>query len=126
MTETAGQSGARSATKAAGRGQSSPDLLLLLHHLLSFSLTLTGPLACPWLHQVMPLALGIKVTQAPWLPLHHPAWQVTSPALARSMAGCTGHSPSTTTPPRLHSYPSTIFLARSEFDGSQPSLCQVL
>lgn len=44
MTETAGQSGACSATKAAGRGQSLPDLLLLPHHLLSFSLTLAGPL----------------------------------------------------------------------------------
>lgn len=47
MTDTAGQSEARSATEAAGRGQSSPDLLLLPHHLLSFSLTPAGPPASP-------------------------------------------------------------------------------
>lgn len=67
-TETAGQSGAHSASKAAGRGQSSPDLLLLPHHLLSFSLTLAGPPACPWLHQAMPLALGHPGTTAPTAP----------------------------------------------------------
>lgn len=115
----AGQSGAHSATKAAGRGQSSPDLLLLPHHLLSFSLTLPGPPACPWLHQVMPLALGTQVTQAPWVALHHPAYQLTPPApqpWARSMAGCTeGHRPQ----PRHHHPPLPAWLPKHHLPGTE-------
>lgn len=129
-----GQSGARSTAEPAGRGQRSPDLLLLPHHLLSFSLTTARsprpPTAPPSHASGSPGAQGagargslrhrrargrvgrtrgtehggalgaLKVTGRSWGQL-------------RSRHGRLPHRP--------RGHPSVTSLARSEFDGSQPS-----
>lgn len=123
-----GHSGARSAAEAAGRGQRSPDLLLLPHHLLSFSLATARsprPPTAPPSHATGARGTGCPRPTAPTAPARrgtgHPSpdteygW---APGALKVTGRGTGHG---RLPRCLRGHPSVTSLARSEFDGSQPS-----